>query len=120
MTPPDDEAAPSAPPAARVSLMARGALGLIRFYQRFVSPGLPPSCRFYPSCSRYTYGAIERFGLARGLWLGLYRVGRCHPWNVGGVDEVPDKFPAWQTLKARSKRKLKAFFARRRFDSPRN
>ena len=104
----------------QISLFAAIALAVIRFYQRFVSPGLPPSCRFYPSCSRYTYGAIERFGLARGLWLGSYRVCRCHPWNAGGIDEVPDQFPAPRTVKARSIEKLKAFFARRRFDSPRN
>ena len=78
---------------AQLSFFARAALAVIRFYQRFISPGLPPSCRFYPSCSRYTYGAIERFGLARGLWLGTRRVCRCHPWNAGGVDEVPAQFP---------------------------
>ena len=106
--------------AASISVFAATALSVIRFYQRFISPGLPPSCRFYPSCSRYTYGAIERFGLARGLWLGGYRVCRCHPWNAGGIDEVPAQFPALQTLKARSIEKTRAFLARRRFDSPRN
>ena len=107
-------------PTAPISVLAKIALTLIRFYQRFISPGLPPSCRFYPSCSRYTYGAIERFGLARGLWLGGYRVCRCHPWNAGGVDEVPDQFPPLSRVKTRSTEKIKAFFARRRFDSPRN
>ena len=118
----EDEGAKAAQSAApeRISVLAGGALAVIRFYQRFVSPGLPPSCRFYPSCSRYTYGAIERFGLARGLWLGGYRVCRCHPWNAGGIDEVPEQFPPFQTVKARSIAKIKAFFARRRFDSPRN
>ncbi len=106
--------------SAQTSLFAAIALSVIRFYQRFISPGLPPSCRFYPSCSRYTYGAIERFGLPRGLWLGCYRVCRCHPWNAGGIDEVPAQFPALQSVKARSIEKTKAFFARRRFDSPRN
>ena len=81
------------PDGAQISVFARAALSVIRFYQRFISPGLPPSCRFYPSCSRYTYGAIERFGLARGLWLGTHRVCRCHPWNAGGIDEVPAQFP---------------------------
>ena len=105
---------------AQASIFARMALSVIGFYQRFISPGLPPSCRFYPSCSRYTYGAIERFGLTRGLWLGTHRVCRCNPWNAGGIDEVPAQFPSWRETKARSLQKLKAFFARRRFDSPRN
>ncbi len=69
------------------------ALGLIRFYQRFISPGLPPSCRFEPSCSRYTYATIERFGLWRGGFLGLIRVCKCHPWHEGGADPVPQEFP---------------------------
>ena len=103
-----------------ISVFAFCALSVIRFYQRFISPGLPPSCRFYPSCSRYTYGAIERFGLARGLWLGGYRVCRCHPWNAGGIDEVPAQFPHWQTVKQRTVAKVKASLTRRRFDSPRN
>ncbi len=69
------------------------ALSLIRFYQRFISPGLPPSCRFEPSCSRYTYASIERFGLLRGGFLGLFRVCKCHPWHAGGDDPVPEQFP---------------------------
>lgn len=69
------------------------ALSLIRFYQRFISPGLPPSCRFEPSCSRYTYASIERFGLLRGGFLGLFRICKCHPWHAGGDDPVPDQFP---------------------------
>lgn len=69
------------------------ALSLIRFYQRFISPGLPPTCRFEPSCSRYTYASIERFGLLRGGFLGLFRVCKCHPWHAGGDDSVPEQFP---------------------------
>ena len=104
----------------KISVFAFCALSVIRFYQRFISPGLPPSCRFYPSCSRYTYGAIERFGLARGLWLGTYRVCRCHPWNAGGIDEVPAQFPPFETFKERAVAKIKSLLTRRRFDSPRN
>jgi putative membrane protein insertion efficiency factor len=64
-------------------------LGVIRFYQRIISPALPPSCRFVPSCSEYTYQAIDRYGMWRGGWLGVRRIARCHPWNPGGFDPVP-------------------------------
>ncbi|HUT20189.1 MAG TPA: membrane protein insertion efficiency factor YidD [Anaerolineae bacterium] len=64
-------------------------LWLIRVYQRTVSGLLPPSCRFIPSCSEYTYQAIEKHGLLKGTWLGLRRVSRCHPLNPGGYDPVP-------------------------------
>jgi len=64
-------------------------LGVIKLYQRFLSPLLPPSCRFVPSCSRYTYEAIEKYGLLKGGWLGIKRISRCHPFNVGGHDPVP-------------------------------
>lgn len=65
-------------------------LALIRLYQRFISPCLPPSCRFEPSCSQYGYQAIERYGVLRGGWLTLKRVARCHPFHPGGYDPVPD------------------------------
>lgn len=67
------------------------AIGLfaIRVYQRTLSRMLPPSCRFEPSCSRYTYQAIEKYGLLKGGWLGLKRIGRCHPISPGGYDPVP-------------------------------
>ncbi|GAB4506043.1 MAG: membrane protein insertion efficiency factor YidD [Anaerolineales bacterium] len=69
--------------------MKRLILALIRFYQRYISPGLPPSCRFYPTCSHYTYEAVERYGVIKGGWLGIKRVLRCQPWNPGGYDPVP-------------------------------
>ena len=62
---------------------------LIRIYQWTVSPLLGPRCRFYPSCSQYAHEALLRFGLLRGGWLALKRLGRCHPWHAGGIDPVP-------------------------------
>jgi putative membrane protein insertion efficiency factor len=63
---------------------------LIRLYQLTLSRALPPSCRFYPSCSQYSYEAISRYGIARGGWLGLKRLARCQPFHPGGYDPVPD------------------------------
>jgi putative membrane protein insertion efficiency factor len=71
------------------SLGASVALKMIGFYRRWVSPLTPPSCRFMPSCSHYTYEAIERWGLLRGGWLGAKRICRCNPWHSGGFDPVP-------------------------------
>ena len=68
-------------------------LAAVRFYQLFISPLTPPTCRFYPSCSAYAFTAIERFGPVRGIWLGGARLLRCHPWNPGGVDHVPQRGP---------------------------
>lgn len=62
---------------------------LIRGYQRFISPALPPSCRFYPSCSTYALEAVAKHGLLRGSWLAAWRLMRCHPFHPGGVDPVP-------------------------------
>lgn len=62
---------------------------LIRGYQRLVSWWMPPVCRFYPSCSRYTVEAIELWGPRRGVWLGVKRIARCHPFHPGGLDPVP-------------------------------
>ena len=69
--------------------MRAAALLLIRLYQLLISPLLPPACRFYPSCSRYAASAVAGHGIARGGWLALRRLARCHPWNPGGVDFVP-------------------------------
>jgi len=62
---------------------------LIRAYQLTLSPLLPASCRFHPSCSQYTLEAVRKYGAARGGWLGIRRLVRCHPWNPGGFDPVP-------------------------------
>jgi len=65
------------------------ALFLLRSYKRFISPLLPPMCRFEPTCSIYMMQAIEKHGAARGIWLGLRRLSHCHPFNPGGWDPVP-------------------------------
>ena len=62
---------------------------LIRGYQRLVSPALPPSCRFHPSCSQYALEAVTRHGALRGSWLAARRLARCHPFHPGGFDPVP-------------------------------
>ena len=72
-------------------MVARFLSMLVRGYQRFLSPALPPACRFTPSCSAYAVTALERHGAARGSWLALRRLARCHPWNPGGYDPVPDR-----------------------------
>lgn len=68
--------------------MKRVALGLIRGYQLFVSPMLPPACRFEPSCSTYGYEAIAKYGIIRGGRLAVWRVLRCNPFGRGGYDPV--------------------------------
>ena len=60
----------------------------IKFYQKFISPLFPPSCRFYPTCSSYAIEAIKRYGLLRGGLLALKRVAKCHPFHPGGYDPV--------------------------------
>ena len=64
-------------------------VGMLRFYKRFISPLLPPACRFYPSCSEYAAEAVETHGAARGGWMALRRLSRCHPFSSGGYDPVP-------------------------------
>ena len=68
------------------------AMGLIRLYQMTLSRVLPPSCRFEPTCSHYGYEAFRRFGIFKGGYLTVKRVGRCHPFNPGGYDPVPEEF----------------------------
>ncbi|MCJ7509805.1 MAG: membrane protein insertion efficiency factor YidD [Dehalococcoidia bacterium] len=69
--------------------MKRVVLTAIRFYQRRISSSMPPSCRYLPTCSQYGCEAVERYGLAKGGWLTLRRLLRCHPFGAGGCDPVP-------------------------------
>jgi putative membrane protein insertion efficiency factor len=64
-------------------------LRLIRAYQLILSPVFAGSCRYYPSCSQYTYEAVTRYGWLRGSWMGMKRIARCHPFAKGGYDPVP-------------------------------
>lgn len=62
---------------------------IIRGYRKLVSPLFPPSCRFYPTCSEYSEQAIAKYGVMKGGWMSLRRVGKCHPFHPGGYDPVP-------------------------------
>lgn len=64
-------------------------VGIIGFYQRYISAYTPPVCRFEPTCSNYTLQAIQGHGALRGTWLGMWRILRCHPFHPGGYDPVP-------------------------------
>jgi len=70
----------------------RVLLGLIAAYRRWISPAIPPRCRYEPSCSAYAAEAIGRFGVVRGLLLGSWRLLRCNPFSHGGFDPLPDRF----------------------------
>ena len=72
-------------------LLGRLMIGLIRAYQLLLSPFLPASCRYHPSCSAYGAEAIARHGPLAGLWLTLRRILRCHPWGGMGFDPVPER-----------------------------
>lgn len=67
----------------------RAMLGAVRFYRRQISPSLPPSCRFTPTCSAYALEAIERYGALKGGWMAFRRILRCNPFHPGGYDPVP-------------------------------
>ncbi|MCG2634025.1 MAG: membrane protein insertion efficiency factor YidD [Gammaproteobacteria bacterium] len=75
-------------------MLRRLLILLIQAYRLLISPLLAPSCRFVPCCSAYTEESVRRFGIIRGAWAGLQRIGRCHPWHEGGVDPVPDSLSA--------------------------
>jgi putative membrane protein insertion efficiency factor len=69
--------------------MKKLLLALVKFYRKNISPLTPPSCRFSPTCSEYALEAIEKYGAAKGSWLALRRLLKCHPFHKGGYDPVP-------------------------------
>ena len=76
---------------ARRSVVTRALIGLLHFYQHWISPALPPTCRFYPTCSAYAIEALQVHGVLCGSWLTLRRLLRCAPWHPGGIDPVPPR-----------------------------
>jgi len=82
------DAEPGTGSGEAVFAVQRLVIGLLRLYKKFVSPLLPSACRFYPTCSEYMIEAVKRYGAARGVWLGLRRLLRCHPFHAGGFDPV--------------------------------
>lgn len=73
------------------SAVSRGLIGLVKAYRLALAPIFPLSCRFAPTCSGFAIDAIERHGAARGVVLAARRIARCHPWNAGGYDPVPER-----------------------------
>ncbi len=71
-------------------------VGLIKLYRKVISPLIPPSCIYEPSCSEYALVAVGRFGAIKGGWLAILRIMRCHPFRKGGFDPVPDR---WENRK---------------------
>ncbi len=80
--------------AHSVSPAARTVLGSIRVYQKVLSPFMGGNCRFHPSCSHYGYEAVQVHGAVKGSWLAVKRIGRCQPFNEGGLDPVPPRVQA--------------------------
>ncbi len=70
-------------------LLTRPLVAMVRFYQRFISPLTPPSCRYTPTCSQYTVEALQKHGPLKGGWLALKRIASCNPWGGSGYDPVP-------------------------------
>ncbi|MCD4693680.1 MAG: membrane protein insertion efficiency factor YidD [Calditrichales bacterium] len=68
--------------------MRRIFLLLLKVYQKVLSPMFPPSCRFFPTCSEYSYQSIDKYGLIKGGWLSIRRLSKCHPFHPGGYDPV--------------------------------
>lgn len=74
---------------AAMKLLAKPIIIFIRGYQILISPLFPSSCRYTPTCSQYSIEALGKYGLLKGLWLGIKRISRCHPWGGSGFDPVP-------------------------------
>ena len=74
--------------AGESGIAVRYALAILRIYKTWISPCLPSACRYHPTCSEYMMQAIEKHGLARGIWMGTRRLLRCHPFHEGGFDPV--------------------------------
>jgi putative membrane protein insertion efficiency factor len=74
-----------------VTTLRSAVVAPVRFYQRFISPGLPRRCKYHPSCSEYAVEAVKRFGILRGVVLAAWRLLRCNPLSDGGVDFVEDQ-----------------------------
>lgn len=72
--------------------MKKILIGLVRFYQKFISPLIPSRCRYYPTCSQYMIDALHTHGAFKGFLMGMARIFRCHPFVPGGIDYVPLKF----------------------------
>ena len=72
-----------------LKILALPFIWLIRFYQLAISPWLGPSCRYTPTCSQYGLEAFKKYGIFKGFWLTVKRIGRCHPWGGSGYDPVP-------------------------------
>ncbi|HHT04876.1 MAG TPA: membrane protein insertion efficiency factor YidD [Hydrogenispora sp.] len=85
--------------------MQKAMILMIRFYQQFLSPLKPQAyrCRYYPSCSQYTIEALNRFGVGKGVVLGISRLLSCHPWRQGAVDPVPEIWPGWKGILRRKR-----------------
>lgn len=69
-------------------LLIKLLISMIRFYQKFISPLKPPSCRFYPTCSEYAIQALRKYGVIKGGWKSIVRISKCHPFHPGGYDPV--------------------------------
>ncbi len=74
----------------------------VYFYRLFISPLLPPSCRYTPTCSAYTVEAVKKHGVFRGGWLSTKRILSCNPWGGSGYDPVPEKFHFFKSQKNKS------------------
>lgn len=74
-----------------VGVLARGVIAVIEAYRHMISPLRLPSCRFMPTCSQYAVDALTEYGLLRGGWLAIIRLGKCGPWHRGGWDPIPER-----------------------------